>query len=325
MRIFPKVILITGASGGIGLAAARLLANQGHRVFGASRRQPKVEQNGLTFLPLDVTSPNSVQDCVADVIGQAGRIDVLINNAGIIGAAAASEEGGVSHYRNVFETNFFGVVQMVNAVLPHMRAQKSGHIINISSAAGEMPVPPFFSAYTASKHALEGYSEALSSELRHLGIYVSSVQPGYFATGIADSITAPPVSMSDYATLRQHNALIDHYALHHGRDPQLAAEIIARIVNTPRPRLRYTTGPDVNVMLFTRSFFPHGVFQAFINWLMLTPPLLTPQDDKASQARKLGLRRFVLNANLLHNILTAGGVLVAATAVILMVALGLPR
>lgn len=311
----PKVILITGASSGIGLAAAELLARQGHRVFGGSRRPPQNHPNGITFLSLDVTDPNSVRACVEAVLQQAGRIDVLINNAGVMGAAAASEEGGVEHYRRVFETNFFGVIQMVNAVLPAMRAQRSGQIINISSAGGEMPVLPFFSAYTSSKHALEGYTEALASELSHLAIRVSSVQPGYFATNLAGSVDAPPREITDYAALRQHNALIDHFALQRGRDPQVVARIIAHIVQSPRPRLRYTSGPDVNVMLLARAILPHAVFQAFINWLTLTPPLLEPHDDPATQARKLGLRRFILDANALHRILRTAGALIAAAII----------
>lgn len=317
MKTRQKVILITGASAGIGQATAQLLARQGHCVFGASRRPQQPEQNGVTFLALDVTSPESIRACVETVLARAGRLDVLINNAGIIGAAAASEEGGVTQVRDVFETNFFGVIAMTNAALPVMRAQKSGQIINISSAGGEMPVPPFFSAYTSSKHALEGYTESLASELRHLGIRVSSVQPGYFATAIAGSICPPAREIADYTALRQHNALIDRYAIQRGRAPQIVADVIARIVNTPRPRLRYTTGPDVSLMFLTRALFPHEVFQSLINWLMLTPPLLAPTDDEPTQSRKLGLRRFLLDARLLNRTLGAAG-LMTLTAMALL-------
>lgn len=320
-----KVILITGASAGIGKHAAELLAAQGHLVFGTSRKPARAEENGVTFLTLDVTSPESVRACVENVLTRAGRLDVLINNAGIIGAAAASEEGGVEQVRVVFETNFFGVIAMINAVLPVMRAQKSGQIINISSAGGEMPVPPFFSAYTSSKHALEGYTEALASELRHLGIRVSSVQPGYFVTAIAGSIQAPARQIEDYAALRQHNALIDQYALQHGRGPRIVAQVVAKIVHARRPRLRYTTGLDVDLMFLIRSLFPHEVFQALINWMMLTPPLLTPGDDAATQARKLGLRRLFLDAGLLNRILGMAAALALAALALLTVSWALVR
>jgi short-subunit dehydrogenase len=176
-----RVVLITGASSGVGQSTARLLAHRGYKVFGTSRNPggsaiiPAVE-----MLPLDVRADDSVQACVEAVSSRSGRLDVLINNAGQE-LAGAVEEVSAEECRAQFETNFFGVVRMVNAVLPLMRRQNRGHIINAGSLSGLSPIP-FLGIYSATKFALEGYTEALRHEVKPFNIRVSLTEAGFLKT-----------------------------------------------------------------------------------------------------------------------------------------------
>ncbi|MCY1013953.1 SDR family NAD(P)-dependent oxidoreductase [Nannocystis pusilla] len=176
------VVLITGASSGFGEAAARLLAARGPcRVFGTSRRAAGHDTpGGVEMLPLDVRSDASVAACVDAVMQRAGRIDVLVNNAGYT-LAGAVEETAIDEAKAQFDTNFFGMARMVRAVLPVMRAQGGGRIVNVSSLAGLVGVP-FHAHYSASKFAVEGLSEGLRQEVRRFGIHVSLIEPGDFKT-----------------------------------------------------------------------------------------------------------------------------------------------
>src|SRR6266508_163875 len=160
MVITKRVALVTGASSGIGKAAALALVQAGFNVLGTSRNASRVApQQGVTFLDLDVTSDESVSTLVRGVIERFGQIDVLVNNAGT-GAARAPEESSVAQDQRVFDINFFGLVRMTKAVLPHMRAAGTGRIINISSVLGLVPAP-YMASYAATKHAIEGYSESV--------------------------------------------------------------------------------------------------------------------------------------------------------------------
>src|SRR5437588_9328882 len=155
-----RVALVTGASSGIGEAAARALVGGGLAVYGTSREATPGEKRGeVVFLPLDVTDDESVADAVREVLDRSGRIDVLVNNAGL-GVAGAAEESSIEQARALFETNLFGAMRMIRAVLPQMREQASGRIINVSSVLGLLPAP-FGALYAATKHAIEGYSESL--------------------------------------------------------------------------------------------------------------------------------------------------------------------
>lgn len=173
-----QVALVTGASGGIGEAAAQALLSAGFTVYGTSRKAKADEtRGGVTFLPLDVTDDESVTRVVEEVLERSGRIDVLVNNAGI-GIAGAAEESSVEQARWFFDANFFGAMNLSNAVMPHMRERGSGRIINVSSVLGLAPAP-FSAIYSASKHALEGYSESMDHEVREHGIRVLLVEPAY--------------------------------------------------------------------------------------------------------------------------------------------------
>jgi short-subunit dehydrogenase len=183
MSTARPVALVTGASSGIGKAAALALVEAGFEVVGTSRNTSKVTtpRDGVMFLDLDVASDESVSTVVQQVIERFGRIDVLINNAGI-GTAGAAEESSVAQDQRLFNINVFGLIRMTKAALPQMRAQGSGRIINISSVYGFIP-QPYMAAYVASKHAVEGYSESLDHEVREHGVRVLLVEPANTNTG----------------------------------------------------------------------------------------------------------------------------------------------
>jgi len=231
-----KTILITGASRGIGLATATLLTQQGYTVFGTSRQPQSTTLNGFTLLQLDVCDEASVQRCVQTVITQARHIDVLINNAGH-SLTGAVEEATAEDAHKLFDTNFFGVIRMTNACLPHMRQAGSGHIINISSLAGIVGVP-YLGIYAASKHALEGYSTSLRYELRQFGIYVSLIQPGDIHTDIIATPHSNPVT--DYDGIRERVSAIHDTNVRNGPPPEKVARVIVRAVESRIPCLRYT-------------------------------------------------------------------------------------
>jgi NAD(P)-dependent dehydrogenase (short-subunit alcohol dehydrogenase family) len=171
-----KVVLVTGASSGIGSATAEHLVNRGYRVFGTTRSPQKAAtSSGVTLLPLDVTIEESVSRAVQAVLDAAGRIDVLVNNAGL-GVFGAFEETSIEQAQALFDTNVFGIIRTTQAVLPHMRARRSGLIVNVSSVQGFIPAP-YSAIYSSTKHALEGLSESLDHEVRQFGIRVVLVEP----------------------------------------------------------------------------------------------------------------------------------------------------
>src|SRR5947207_5316913 len=172
-----KTAIVTGASSGIGRASAETLARAGFIVFGTSRRPASNGPDGVTMLTCDVTEDASVNALVSSVLSKTGRIDVLINNAGV-GLLGGAEESSIAQVQALFDVNLFGVMRMTNAVLPSMRRRGEGRIINISSGLGFIPAP-YSAHYAASKHALEGYSESLDHEIRAFGIRVALIEPAY--------------------------------------------------------------------------------------------------------------------------------------------------
>jgi NAD(P)-dependent dehydrogenase (short-subunit alcohol dehydrogenase family) len=196
-----RVVLITGASSGVGQSTARLLSQRGYRVFGTSRDPAKAEPLfGVELLPLDVRADDSVQACVEAVFHRGGHLEVLINNAGHE-LAGALEELSPEEARGQFETNFFGVVRMINAVLPFMRQRKAGHIVNVSSLSG-LPIP-FLGIYSASKFALEGYTEAFRHEVKPFGIRVSLTEAGFLRTPMMNNRQVGARRIIEYDPWRQ--------------------------------------------------------------------------------------------------------------------------
>ena len=290
----PPTLLITGASSGIGRATALRLAQRGWRVFGTSRNPARADVPGVEMLALDVSDPASIRACVDEVLRRAGRIDVLINNAGVIGPAAASEELNDAQIRAVFETNYFGVIAVTNAVLPSMRQQRSGRILMIGSVAGVASLPPFFATYSASKHALEAYSDSLALELRDFGIHVSLLRFGYIRTPIDQSIEAPAHPLPDYAAARERVVAVDRYSIQHGSDPAIVVHAIETILDDPAPQMRYTIGPDAHIIVWMKRLLPDPIYQRVGRQLFL-------QGDW--DAQRLGLRRLLLDTSYAQQLL----------------------
>jgi NAD(P)-dependent dehydrogenase (short-subunit alcohol dehydrogenase family) len=246
-----KSVLITGATDGLGRALALLLAGRGYRVFAAGRSPEKLAQLDalarsnnfpLESIALDVCSDESVESAVRDVLDRAGELDVLVNNAGV-NYTAAVEDLSMQDWRAQFETNFFGVLRVTRAVLPHMRERRSGRILMMSSLSG-LVTPPTQGAYSSSKHALEGLSNALRMELYPFGIDVVLIEPGYIITGIqkaAAELSKPYVQKGGpYAPLyaRFFTSVNDTRA-----KSKTTAEDCARVmlhaIETPKPKPRY--------------------------------------------------------------------------------------
>ena len=196
-----KTALVTGASSGIGEATAARLAKAGYKVYGTSRRGAQAGQRSFEMLPLDVTSDESVEAAVREVMRSDGRIDLLVNNAGFSVAPAGAEESSIEQAQSIFDTNFFGIVRMTRAVVPHMRHQGGGRIINIGSVLGFLPAP-YMALYAATKHAIEGYSESLDHELRTRGIRVSVIEPAYTKTQFDANLLEPDSKLDEYREVR---------------------------------------------------------------------------------------------------------------------------
>lgn len=241
-----SVWLITGCSTGFGRELARLLLRTGRRVVVTARNPATLDefaedQNAL-IAALDVTVPEQIADVVKRAEARFGRIDVLVNNAGY-GYLSAIEEGEDAEVRAMFETNVFGLASMTRAVLPGMRARRSGHIVNLSSVGGLIGFPGV-GYYNATKFAVEGLSEALAKETAPLGIKVTIVEPGPFRTDWAGrSLKTPKVAIDDYAqSAGARRAMIQGRSGSQPGDPQRAAEAIVRAVESPEPPLHLVLG-----------------------------------------------------------------------------------
>ena len=255
-----RVVLITGVSSGVGQSTARLLAHHGYTVFGTSRAPTSAEPlANLTIVPLDVRSDASVAACVNTVSSQAGRIDVLVNNAGYE-LAGALEEHSIDEAKAQFETNFFGIVRMTKAVLPFMRRQKQGQIVNISSLSGFAPIP-FMGMYSASKFAVEGYTEALRMELKPLNVRVSQIEPGFLKSPMMDKRQVVAERIGDYEPWRQRAFKATRDAEEKGLRPEQVAETVSKILASPAPRLRYLIGGQANLVSRLKRFFPERAFE----------------------------------------------------------------
>ncbi len=242
-----KVVLITGASSGIGKACAEHLARKGYQVFGTSRRaphSPEVAPAGPTLLYMDVNDDRSVQEGVDFVLRQAGRLDAVVNNAGF-GIAGAVEDTSIEEAKAQLETNFFGTFRVCRAVLPVMRAQGRGTIVNISSLGGVIALP-FQGLYSASKFAVEALTEALRMEVRPFGIRVVLVEPGDTRTGFTDHrIRVAASADSVYAPFFERALRVVETDERNGAHPEAIARVVERILRHPNPAPRYRVGPFV--------------------------------------------------------------------------------
>lgn len=250
-----RVALVTGASSGIGQATAELLAANGFTVFGTSR-SPNQAARTYRWLPLDVRSDISVEAAVRSLLEQAGRIDVMVNNAGYA-QVGAIEESAIADVQAQLDTNLLGVIRMVKAVLPVMRQQGSGRIINVSSVVGHA-APPYVGIYAASKFALEGLSEALREEVRPFGIGVSLVEPAFVKTHIVSQ--QPITTIAAYTPGRQAAMQALSASVASGMEPGAVAQVILRAA-TARPRLRYLVGRDAKALMLLKRLLPDPLFE----------------------------------------------------------------
>jgi NAD(P)-dependent dehydrogenase (short-subunit alcohol dehydrogenase family) len=257
------VVLVTGVSSGIGRAVASAFAAKGYEVFGTSRNpQSTAPVFGVELVQLDVTDDASVAAAVATVIERAGRIDVLVNNAGF-GVLGAAEESSIAQAHQLFETNFFGLVRVTREVLPHLRAQRSGRIINISSVLGFLPAP-YGALYSASKFAVEGYSESLDHETREFGVRVAVVEPGYTNTSFESNATDADSPIDGYAPIRDHVKEGLAKAVRAGDDPAVVADVVVKAATGRTPKLRYPAGPLARRLAFLKKVAPAGALDSAI-------------------------------------------------------------
>lgn len=273
-----KIAIVTGASSGIGAAAAEQLAKAGYKVYGTSRRGAQGGRRAFEMLALDVTSDASVAAAVNQVLQREGRIDLLVNNAGFGVAPAAAEESSMQLAQSIFDTNFFGMVRMVRAVVPHMRRRGSGRIINISSVLGFLPMP-YVALYSASKHAMEGYSESLDQELRTQGVRVSLVEPAYIKSPFEANQLQPDEALDEYSDLRAGLERRVKEALESADGPEVVARTVVQVARDASPRVRYTSGALAGRLRLLRRFAPAALVEAGVrkDLRLDTQPALRPR------------------------------------------------
>src|SRR5919107_1390296 len=252
------VAIVTGASGGIGEATARALHAAGYRVFGTYRRPPATRSPGIEYLACDVTSDESVQAAIAQVLAKAGRIDLLVNNAGV-GLVAGAEESSLEQAKSLFDVNLFGLIRMTKAVLPTMRRQRAGRIVNLSSVMGLIPAP-FMALYSASKHAVEGYSESLDHETRSAGIRVVLVEPAYTRTSFEGNVYQADQRLDLYQSARTNAEGVMREAMKSADSPELVASAVVKASTAATPRRRYTAGRTARQVSLLRRFVPESAF-----------------------------------------------------------------
>lgn len=259
-----KTVLITGASSGIGKAIGEFLFHKGFTVYGTSREPEKISNSLFPLLALDVRKPETIRETVEKVMLLSGRIDVVVNNAGV-GITGPIEEIPAREIFNNFETNLFGPIEVIKAVLPQMRKQQSGLIVNITSIAGYMGLP-YRGIYSASKGALELISESLRMETKSFGIQITTVAPGDFATNIAAGrFHAPLLKGSPYEkpyadTLKMMDGHVDS-----GSDPREMAEAVYKIIMTPKPKVHYKIGAFLQKFsIVLKRILPDTVYEKML-------------------------------------------------------------
>ncbi len=241
-----KRVLITGASSGIGAAIAIYLADRGYQIWGTTRDISKVKnfpselQKKVNFLSMDVTSDESIKNGFAEFLQQAGGIDILINNAGF-GVLGSIEEYYLAGVKKIFETNYFGVLRMIQTVLPTMREQKSGTIVNLSSLGAKFVIP-FQTHYSATKAAIEALTEGLRQEVRPFGIKVIAIEPGDIKTKFNDMIDFGDIEGSPYTKWAKASWVITDKNMQNAPGPEVIARKVYRVLRKKNPRTRYAAG-----------------------------------------------------------------------------------
>lgn len=264
------VVLITGASTGFGKATAERLSGAGYRVFGTSRKAPPVDSippgkpapGTVTMLRLDVQKDEEVRACVAAVMTRAGRIDALLNNAGY-SLCGAVEENTLAEVEHLFQTNFFGYVRTIREVLPIMRRQGGGKIINVSSLAGIVGVP-FHTHYSATKFAIEGMSEGLRMEVRRFGIHVSIIEPSDFKTEGTQARIFPKEPCDAYLKARERAVEVMIQSEQSSPGPEAFAALVEKILRSRSPKLRYRVGSDAQWVPVVKPLLPAGLYETLI-------------------------------------------------------------
>jgi NAD(P)-dependent dehydrogenase (short-subunit alcohol dehydrogenase family) len=281
MSSFPNnqqalVAVVTGSSSGIGLAASLALARNGYLTYATMRNLAKrdtilsiAEKQHLPIrtVQLDVTDENSIKNAIQLIISESGRIDLLVNNAGY-GLTGAFEDIGIDEIKVLYETNVFGVIRVTQAVLPIMRKQRSGRIINISSGAGKIGYPGG-SAYVSSKFALEGLSESMAFEVEQFGIKTVLVEPGFIRTNFAENIVTAKKAQdpnSPYSQMMMQMKSSSHRRsmIENAPDADLVASVIVEAATAKEPNLRYLAGKDVEQMVAAKKSMSDEEFQKMI-------------------------------------------------------------
>lgn len=265
-----KVVLITGASAGIGKATAIRLIEEGHIVYGAARRVEKMkdlENLGGRSIKLDITSEDDIQAAVKRIIGEQGRIDVLVNNAGYSVYGSVEDVSKVDARRQ-FDVNLFGLASLTQEILPYMREQNSGHIINITSIGGKIYMA-LGAWYHATKHALEGWSDCLRLETKQFGIKVSIVEPGAIKTEFSDVMNQPMIDRSKGGVYEHlSDAIIEaNKGMYDGSkntSPDVIARTISKAINSKNPKTRYAAGKMAKPILFMRRWLSDKAFDKVI-------------------------------------------------------------
>lgn len=260
----PKVILITGGSSGIGKAIGEYLTERDYQVYGTSRNPQKVTESSFPILKMDVNDTSAIKAVISDILSKSQKIDVVINNAGV-GITGPIEETPEDEIKKAFQTNFLGPINVIKAVLPQMREQGFGHILNITSIAGYMGLP-YRGIYSATKASLEITIEAMRMETLQFGIKMTNVAPGDFATNIAAGRYHSPVLENspykkDYGnTLKTMNEHVDN-----GSDPLEMAKVVHKIIETKNPRIHYKVGSSLQKFsIVLKRVLPDKVYERML-------------------------------------------------------------
>lgn len=255
-----KIALVTGASSGLGRATAELLVTQGYEVFGTTRSTKPTDIGRVRMLTLELADERSIEACVGAVVERSGRIDLLVNNAGR-SMAGAIEEVSLEELQHEFQVNFFGTLRVIKRAMPTLRAQGSGRIVNVSSAAATVPVP-FYGVYGASKAALERVTFSLRQELRPFGIHVSVVSPSSHRTNMQSTLPAAPIAA--YQVPRDRIISAARQAVADGGDPVDVARTILLAATARHPKARYPVGKDAKAFAFIQRLVSHAFIERMI-------------------------------------------------------------